>query len=278
LYKEEKKGYEQIQNTTIQDDYAVEDDITALLLEKERAVILKSESKIPWIRFIVLLILEGGMLTLILLKGGTAGESVIGVECGTWQYWVLVAASFPYLFIFVMIVGKLLNREHRKKVAVGFKYLKEDLKWTKRIIILFFFFSIISGVAAGFLGIGAGIITGPILLEMGVVPQVSAASSSYMILFTSSATTVQFFILGRLAWQHALWFFGVGLLAAILGQFVLAAIIKKFKKQAFINFLLATVIVLSAALMISIEGLNTYNEISQHKNMGFGPICDAQIA
>jgi len=123
------------------------------------------------------------------------------------------------------------------------------------------------------LGIGAGIITGPILIEMGVLPQVAAATSAYLILFTSSATTVQFIILGRLAWRHGLWYFGVGFFAAILGQIWVAELLKKYKKQAFINFLLASVIVVSAVLMITIEALSTYHSIVTHQPLGFSPIC-----
>ena len=39
---------------------------------------------------------------------------------------------------------------------------------------------------------------GPVLIEMGVLPQVAVATSSYMILFTSSSTVVQFVILGNI--------------------------------------------------------------------------------
>lgn len=40
-------------------------------------------------------------------------------------------------------------------------------------------------------GIGGGMIKGPLMLEMGMIPQVSAATAAFMILFTSSATTAQ---------------------------------------------------------------------------------------
>jgi len=234
---------------------------------------MDKEKRIPWIKFFSLFVLEFGMCTLILLKGGLEGESIIGVTCGTWQYWLIVCSIFPYLFLFFMIVSRYMNREHKKKTEVGYIYLKEDLKWTKKIIVLFLFLSVIAGIAAGMLGIGAGIITGPILIEMGVVPQVATATSSYLILFTSSATTFQFLVLGKLAWRHGLWYLVVGILAAILGQYVVAEVIRRYKKQAFINFLLATVIVLSAILMITIEAIATYNSVKAHANMGFMPIC-----
>lgn len=37
----------------------------------------------------------------------------------------------------------------------------------------------------------AGIIKGPLMLEMGMLPEVSSATSAYMILFTSAAATLQ---------------------------------------------------------------------------------------
>jgi len=234
--------------------------------------IIEQEKKIPWLKFLALGLLEAGMTVFVLMKGGNK-DSIVGIDCGTWQYWLIVVATFPYLFIFVLGVSRLLNKEHEKKLSVGYTYQKEDLKWSKKTIILFLFFSILAGIAAGFLGIGGGLITGPMLIEMGVIPQVAVATSSYMILFTSSATSVQFLILGRLPYRHAAWYFVTGVLAAIVGQYGVAEILKKYKKQAFINFLLATIIVVSCVLMTALEGYNLYNHIKEHRSMGFSPIC-----
>jgi len=277
LYKEEKAitnapvpAEPTIQAVANEDEEADTDDV---FLKQRRDSIVRREARTPWHKLLALILLEGGMLTLILLKGGLTGESVIGVRCGTWQYWTLVCAAFPYLFIFVIIVAKLFNMEHRKKMQVGYNYLKEDLKWTKKYIGLFFILSIVSGIAAGGLGIGAGIVTGPILIELGVIPQVATATSSYLILFTSSATTAQFLVLGKLAWKYGIWYWVVGFCAAVLGQFVVAEVIKKYKKQAFVNFLLAFVVTISAILMVVVEGLSTYKSIVNHASMGFSPIC-----
>jgi len=281
MYKEEKAGPKPalvkvisgsvttIQATDDGDEDSVESDF---LINKMLVDIQKKESQIPWLKFLVLVLLEIGMVVLILLKGGN-GSSIVGIECGSWQYWALVAASFPYLAIFVAIFAKVLNVEHEKKLAVGFDYLKEDLKWNFKTILLFLVFAVVAGIAAGFLGIGGGLITGPVLLEMGVIPQVAVATSSYMILFTSSATTFQFFILGRLPWRYAVWYFFVGLLAAVAGQYGVAKILEKYKKQAFINFLLASIIVISVVLVLVIEGMNLYSHVKNHDSMGFHPIC-----
>jgi len=280
LYKEEKAAPKssEIQpilrtSTIIQDgggDDDDDDDVTAA--EKDLADIMKKERGIPWLKFLSLAVLEAGMLVLVLMKGGS-DSSIVGIKCGSWQYWAIVATSFPYLFFFVGVVSRILNAEHKQKVKVGYTYLKEDLKWNGKTIFLFLCFSVLAGIAAGFLGIGGGLITGPVLIEMGVISQVATATSSYMILFTSSATTVQFIILGRLPWKYAVWYFCTGVLAAIIGQFGVAEIIKRYKKQAFVNFLLAFIIVLSVVLMTGIEGWNIYNNVKEHNTMGFHPVC-----
>ena len=52
-----------------------------------------------------------------------------------------------------------------------------------------------AGLGSGLLGIGGGMILGPLLLQLGVLPQISAPITHFMVLFTSSATAIQFAIL-----------------------------------------------------------------------------------
>jgi len=51
---------------------------------------------------------------------------------------------------------------------------------------------------AGLLGIGGGTILGPLLLEIGLHPVVSTATSNFLVLFTSSSTSIQFILLVNL--------------------------------------------------------------------------------
>lgn len=63
-----------------------------------------------------------------------------------------------------------------------------------------------AGLGSGLLGIGGGMILGPLLLDLGVNPRVSAPVTHYMVLFTSSMTVIQFAILGQLLPGHTAWF------------------------------------------------------------------------
>ncbi len=48
-------------------------------------------------------------------------------------------------------------------------------------------------------------ITGPLMLYMGVPAQVSVATSSFMIFFTSSSTAAQYSIIGAIPWDYGLY-------------------------------------------------------------------------
>ncbi|GLI68507.1 hypothetical protein VaNZ11_012951, partial [Volvox africanus] len=53
-----------------------------------------------------------------------------------------------------------------------------------------------AGLAGGLLGLGGGMVMGPLLLHLGLHPQVTAATSGAMVLFSSSAALAQFALMG----------------------------------------------------------------------------------
>jgi uncharacterized membrane protein YfcA len=55
------------------------------------------------------------------------------------------------------------------------------MKWTPVTTFFMTLISFFAGILAGLLGIGGGILFGPVMLEYGVLPEVAAATSSFMI-------------------------------------------------------------------------------------------------
>merc|ERR1712032_1015407 len=71
-----------------------------------------------------------------------------------------------------------------------------------------------TGCFAGLVGIGGGLIFSPFFLAMGLDPSVAVATSSTCVLFTSSSTTLQYLLTGRIIMSLTL-FYGVTNLLAI---------------------------------------------------------------
>jgi uncharacterized membrane protein YfcA len=83
---------------------------------------------------------------------------------------------------------------------------------------------------AGLLGIGGGMIVNPLLLEFGIHPHVAAATSTLMVLFSSSSAALSFGFSRLLNMQFALVFGLCCLGASIVGVLVVSRIVKRSGK------------------------------------------------
>jgi hypothetical protein len=69
-------------------------------------------------------------------------------------------------------------RKAAARRAAGIASLEGDVEWTSRSTLLYPALCSFAGMAAGVFGVGGGIIKGPLMLEMGVLPEVAAATSA----------------------------------------------------------------------------------------------------
>jgi len=101
----------------------------------------------------------------------------------------------------------------------------------------------------GIFGVGGGIVKGPLMLEMGVLPAVTAASSSAMILFTSASATATFYVFGMLRMDYAVFFFIWGFFTSYIGKKMIDHLVKKYRMASLVVLSIGAVILLSAILM-----------------------------
>ncbi|RLN54740.1 hypothetical protein BBJ29_008851 [Phytophthora kernoviae] len=231
--------------------------------------IAKARRTVPMADMGVLFLTWIGLVLFSMAKGGHGTPSVIGLACGSIGYWLLILVSFPFFMSVTIYFGMKISRFHTMLQASDYTYAKGDMIWTKHAVIKYPALCTAAGVAAGLLGIGGGMVKGPLLLEMGLLPLVSSATSSSMILFTSSATTIQFIILGTLSVEHALWHGMVGFVSGAIGQIGMTYLIKKYRKSALVIFLIAIFIGASGGVM----GVLGVARISEIGFGGFRSLC-----
>ncbi|KAG2241346.1 hypothetical protein Bca52824_096671 [Brassica carinata] len=92
-------------------------------------------------------------------------------------------------------------------------------------LILYCSFGVLAGVVGGLLGLGGGFIMGPLFLELGVPPQVSSATATFAMTFSSSMSVVEYYLLKRFPIPYALYLVGVATIAALVGQHVVRRLI-----------------------------------------------------
>lgn len=95
------------------------------------------------------------------------------------------------------------------------------------------------GVLAAALGLGGGIIFNPVLLMLGVPPQVSGAISLYLVFYGKVASCLVYVLNGQLDIMYSMW---VGLWATVggvIGSGALILYVKLNGRQSTIVFILA---------------------------------------
>jgi uncharacterized membrane protein YfcA len=119
---------------------------------------------------------------------------------------------------------------------------------------------------------GGGILLTPMLLGIGVEPSAVSATSSILVLFTSSSTIVQYFIYGAVTLDYALWYIFVGLLSSIIGQFV-GLFIRKIGRNYLILLILSAIIIGSLFLTVFVVGSMNVIDIINGEFSGLKSPC-----
>ena len=193
-------------------------------------------------------------------------------------YWVLNLLQFPVaLGVFGYECVKLYKESKKRRLEGNQESVCEaDIQWTATNLIFCALCGILGGTVGGLLGSGGGFILGPLLLEIGVIPQVASATATFVMMFSSSLSVVEFYLLKRFPIPYALYLMSVSILAGFWGQCFIRKLITILKRASIIVFILSGVIFASALTMGVIGIEKTVRMIHNHEFMGFLDFCSSQ--
>ncbi|KAJ6838174.1 uncharacterized protein M6B38_319845 [Iris pallida] len=189
-------------------------------------------------------------------------------NCSKW-YWTLNMLQIPVSAGVSLYQAVAL---YKGKAIIASKGDKRT-DWTATRLFLYCLCGILAGLVGGLLGLGGGTILGPLFLELGVPPQVSSATTTFSMLFSSSMSVVEYYLLKRFPVPYASYFVAVALISALVGQHAVGKLIKKLGRASLIVFVLASTIFISALLLGGVGLEKMVKRIDQHEYMGFSNIC-----
>ena len=245
-----------------------------------RRLLIEDSRQYPIEKLGALGILWAGLILLTFLKGGKGVESIVGITCHSpWsvvyfekllvlvvvrsslflrviccfiyrscnihRYGVLIGIQFIWTLGFASIFGLKLVKRQKVKDSCGYPVLEHDVVWDESKLRFYAFFTFVAGIVAGLIGIGGGMVLGPLMLVMGIHPRVSSATTATMIVLTSSSVAVLFITAGLVPWEYAMFFFGVCFSGALVGKTYIDGYVKRTGKASLLIFLLATIIALA---------------------------------
>jgi len=170
-------------------------------------------------------------------------------SCQDWAYWLWYVTPVPILGGFMWYTAILLGKRHERKLAAGYEYLPADIRWDAASLKRFPVTALLAGVTAGLLGIGGGMVIGPLFLAIGMEPQVGTSSCSFMILWTAFSGVFIYGADGHLGAELGCWCVAFGIISGQLGQTFVGAVLKKTGRPSYVVFLLASIIALACCAM-----------------------------
>ncbi|THG10526.1 hypothetical protein TEA_007876 [Camellia sinensis var. sinensis] len=114
-------------------------------------------------------------------------------------YWVLNLLQVIYVAQIPVAVGasgyQAINLYKGRRVIASKG--EEVTTWRVHQLVLYCSCGVLAGIVGGLLGLGGGFILSPLFLELGIPPQVSSATATFAMLFSSSMSVVEYYLLKR---------------------------------------------------------------------------------
>lgn len=234
-FDEKKDLAEKDENTIILDDDEQK-------LEKRRKLLEEDARQYPFEKIFYMFVLWVGLAVIVFLKGGKGVDSLVGITCKSPWYAVLVAFQFIWLIGVAAIFGLKLLKRHQVKLECNYPFHENDVLWDSSKLRFYASVTFVAGIVAGLVGIGGGMVLGPLMLVMNIHPRVSSATTATMVVLTSSSVAIIYVTSGLVPWEYAVFFFSVCFVGAYIGKRYIDAYVKKTGMASVLIGILATII------------------------------------
>tara|TARA_B100000886_G_scaffold320821_1_gene262587 strand:- start:400 stop:1605 length:1206 start_codon:yes stop_codon:yes gene_type:complete len=183
-------------------------------------------------------------------------------------FWLQIVLQFISVGFIGFAVIKYVEYDYAKKRESNYVFLEGDIVWNKENIIKFVLIASFTGMLSTYMGIGGGMLITPIMIQVGMIPEVVVATSAISTLFSSLISTINYVIEGKLLWSYGIAFSISSGLGSIIGLKLSDYILNKFKRQSIIIFIVSMILFTSIILLVVNSVTN--KEIN---NMSFKNYC-----
>ncbi|KAJ0983397.1 hypothetical protein J5N97_011652 [Dioscorea zingiberensis] len=192
--------------------------------------------------------------------------------CGV-GYLLITASQIPLAIGFTAFIlyGKHIPTTGMKQTLLQDTVVQTGIETLPKVI--FPIAALLSGILGGIFGIGGGLLINPVLLQIGVPPQTTAATTCFMVLFSSLMSSVQYLILGMKGVIVALVYAMLCFVGSILGLSIIQRIVLKSGRVSLIVFMVSIVMALSTVSITCFGAIDVWRAYNAGKSMGFKLPC-----
>jgi uncharacterized membrane protein YfcA len=156
------------------------------------------------------------------------------------------ATGITLFFAAQLICFAMVQLSYRNNMQLLTNLTIGSIEGNKRFFRWIMWNSYVAGVLAGTLGMGGGIIINPMLIELGISPEISTAASSVVVLFTSLSTSSQFLMLGGISMSNVILVLLLSGCGAYMAAKYLDELIRAYKRPSILVWILAILLMVSS--------------------------------
>eukprot|EP00750_Incisomonas_marina_P003433 INCI13115.3.p1 GENE.INCI13115.3~~INCI13115.3.p1 ORF type:complete len:661 (-),score=83.93 INCI13115.3:369-2351(-) len=169
-----------------------------------------------------------GVVTAFMLIYSLVKSEIIFIwpTCDTaWWIWYVIPAIVIPLVQYAFSLNLL--KWQNKKIDCFYDFQKFEVQFTIAKLRCISVAGLAAGSIASLVGVGGGMVIGPLLLKLKMQPSESSATSGFMMVFTALSGTIQYISNSSIRWDFLLWFLVAGAGGGIVGELVVKEQIQK---------------------------------------------------
>ena len=207
---------------------------------------------------VMVIISFGSFVFFALAKGDLSTPSIIDIEfCTDWYFGIFI--------LYLLFLSSLC-------IITGIKFVKnlgelteksEESYWNLKSAFILPVIGLFTGIIAGALAVGGGIILNPVIISYGILPEVSTASCNFFVFLSSFSSALQYYMSGILELYDAALYLIVSMTGSAFGVLVLKKIIDKSGRASIIVFLLGGVLMSIGVLTLVNMAISITNLVQE---------------
>jgi uncharacterized membrane protein YfcA len=179
-----------------------------------------------------------------MIKGDKEFHSIIGIEQCSPEYFGVIFGYFGVVLLQTAFTAVYITRKSNNSESKSHEFKLEG-----KVIIILPIVTFITGLLAGSLGIGGGLVLNPILIVYGMLPEVSTASCNVFVFMTSISSFIQFSMAGLIGAKEGFLLFSISVIGSCVGIFGIKKVMDKYKRASLLVFVLGGMLTLVGTMI-----------------------------
>ena len=173
-----------------------------------------------------------------------------------YYYWIHVSGQLIVVGGMGYYTISYIIKDYNDKRTNNYSFIKGDIVWNYNVATRFIFIGSITGFVSTYIGIGGGMLTTPIMIYSGMIPEVVVATSSVSTLSSCIISCLNYLAYGKLPLIYGSVFAICSGVGSIFGIYISNYILEKYKRQSPIIFFVGLIVFLSI-ILITINSIDS---------------------